>query len=118
MGGFPHYPWKSGDNENVCDKGKKSFIFSLTMMEKYNPVSEDNLLCLRKDWGPMFGYKGDLWIADQCNSGKKSVVDFPMNYNRDGVKIERGKKAHINFAGSESENVNILEYEVFQVVFK
>ena len=77
VGGFTHYAWKSANNENVCDGEKKSFIFSLNLMEKFSPVSGKNLLCLRKDWGPMFGYNGDLWIADQCHNNKNSLVQFP-----------------------------------------
>ena len=39
IGGFTHYPWKSPAHfeEEVKDKARKAFIFSLDMKEKYVP---------------------------------------------------------------------------------
>ena len=36
MGGFTHYPWASSGG-GVYDSGKKAFIFSLDMKEKFVP---------------------------------------------------------------------------------
>ena len=62
IGGFNHYPWKSTGGP-LFDSGKKAFIFSLDMKEKF--VSQDGRALIFRDYfcGPIFGCtEGDIFI--------------------------------------------------------
>ena len=40
IGGFTHYPWLPGKPGWFRDAGRRAFIFSLDMLEKFVPVSD------------------------------------------------------------------------------
>ena len=90
IGGFTHYPWLApSDWQKVNDAGRKSFLFSLSMKEKFIPMEDDQLICYRKDLGPTFGRGYDLHASDRCNINRDSYANFPYNYNREENKLER-----------------------------
>ena len=84
IGGFTHYPWLSG-NGNVNDAGRRAFIFSVDMKEKFVPQGDDYLIRNHDNYGPWFGSNGnDIKIFDDCNNKNSSYSNFPSVYNRAG----------------------------------
>ena len=114
IGGFTHYPWFGPlDWQKVNDAGRKSFVFSLSMKEKFLPLEDDQLICYRKDLGPTFGRGYDLHLSDCCNIKRDSYANFPYTYHREGKKLERNGETWKLFSGEY--NFKVVEYEVFQV---
>ena len=63
----------------------KAFIFSLSNKEDLKPfksnVSRPAYAINRwSAYGPIFGYTGDIFIADQANSNSNSFTDFGSDY--------------------------------------
>ena len=81
FGGFTHYPWSSANRKYINDRGRRAFLFSLDMGEKFVPQEDDKLIYCSSDRGPIFGGK-DIFIFDGCNSHNKSFANFPTTYNR------------------------------------
>ena len=91
FGGFTHFPWQTpiGDNFYVEDLQRRAFIFSLDMMEKFDPVTNFTIVRSR-DYGPAFGNNKELdfKVTDLCNKKyHESVSIFPANYNRGMNKL-------------------------------
>ena len=63
IGGYTHYPWTSPpDWDFVRDEGRRSFIFSLDMMEIFVPQQDKFLICCNGAYGPGFGSGKDIAI--------------------------------------------------------
>ena len=69
IGGYTHHPWKSvNSGEWVNNSGRRAFLFSLDMREKFVPQGDDCLIYRHSDLGPVFGGGYDICISDGCNS--------------------------------------------------
>ena len=93
VGGFTHYPWLPGSTGWFSDAGRRTFIFSLDMQEKFVPIS-DQLIYNEENCGPVFGGKDgfDIFFGDDCNSIRNSFCNFPSGYNRaGGNKLENSQ---------------------------
>ena len=96
IGGFTHYPWLPKSPEWFSDAGRRAFIFSLDMQEKFVPIS-NKLIFNLDDYGPVFGGGGggfDICIRDGCNNKNNSFCNFPSGYNRaGGNKLEMNQES-------------------------
>ena len=120
MGGFTHYEWKSGENQNVCDKDRRSFLFSLDNFEQYVPQAGKHLIYRIKEYRPLFGGGvPDLELDDQCDKGDNHGK-FPTAYNRaNGDKLQKNQETSQRFTGATINSYfKVPEYEVFKVTFK
>ena len=119
IGGFTHYPWLPGNTGNVYDAGRRAFVFSVDMKEKFVPQRDGYLICNWDNYGPIFGGATgcDILVADGCNNNKNSFGYFPSNYNRaGGDKLERNQDSYRMFSGArEGYYFRVVEYEVFKV---
>ena len=119
IGGFTHYPWLPGNKGSTNDAGRRTFIFSLDMREKFVPQNDNNLIFNYDSFGPTFGSGNcDIFIADECNNNN-SFSYFPSTYNRVGEdKLARNQESNRMFSGAVKEyQFRVVEYEVFKVWF-
>ena len=117
IGGYTHYPWTShGSGEYVNDSGRRAFLFSLDMREKFVPQRDDQLILRHSSYGPTFGGGRDMCISDGCNSNSSSYANFPSTYNRAGEnKLAKNKDTWRMFSGGDTSSFRVIEYEVFRV---
>ena len=117
IGGYTPLHWvASATGEYRADKTDRSFLFSLSLNEKYELVRPMNTIYCRSDFGPTFGGGYDLHISNSCQNNTYSHSDFPHSYNNGKYKnnAETYRKFHGN---SEGTNMKIKEWEVFKVNF-
>ena len=62
IGGYTPLPWKMGTGEWYEDEDEVSFLFSLTLGERYPLVSRERAIWCSRNYGPSFG-NPDLEIA-------------------------------------------------------
>ena len=119
IGGFTHYPWLPGNPGYTKDAGRKAFVFSVDMKEKFVPQGDNYLICNFDCYGPVFGGKTgcDIYIADGCNNSRNSYGNFPSMYNRAcGDKLAKNQDSYRMFSGAMDGNkFKVVEYEVFKV---
>ena len=69
IGGYTHKAWASAyEAEDVIDKDRQAFLFSLDLKEKFTPTT-DSTIAHSSSHGPIFGgFKScNLGLADKCN---------------------------------------------------
>ena len=117
IGGYTHYPWTSPDNfEYISYIGRRAYLFSLDMKEKFVPQKEDQLILRYRGYGPIFGGGYDMYISNDCNSNINSYANFPFTYNRaGGNKLKKGKDTWRMFSGGDTYHFKVVEYEVFKL---
>ena len=104
--------WNSTNNYNI-DTTNDTFIFSLTLGEKYVQTSFQHSIYCNQSYGPTFGGGHDINIAD----GGGGYCNFPYSYNLNG-KYTSQQQTWTQFSGAtNSYNVRYTEYEVFEVDF-
>ena len=95
IGGYTPLTWQpSQDDQWCCDENCESFLFSISLNEKY-PLKEDEkdfAICNYMEDGPRFGYGKDLRIGDCANSNDESYFDFPTSYNEVNEKYKNGQQ--------------------------
>jgi hypothetical protein len=106
--------WKSNKKQWVADKNKQTFIFSLTLMEKYELNLVQFAINCTGEKGPIFGCC-DICIVDKANK-EKSSAEFPISFNIN-KKYHRGDQASFAFTGHPKGQYRIKEWEVFKVEF-
>jgi hypothetical protein len=97
------------------------FLLSFDKGEKYVPQNGQHLIHCHPRYGPIFGAgSSDLFIADGCDANTNSYASFPHTYNREGSnKIVQSQQSYTDFSGAiVGYNFRVVEYEVFQVLFK
>ena len=101
IGGYTHYPWQPENPWHFSDVGRRAFIFSLDMQEKFVPIS-DQLIYHIEGNGPAFGTKdgGDISIKDDCNNIRNSLCNFPYGYNRVVNKLKNNQESYKLFSGA------------------
>ena len=104
IGGYTHYPWTSArSGEWVKDSGRRAFLFSLDMREKFVPQGDDHLIWRGREFGPLFGNGCDIRIYDGCNRNSNSYASFPKTYNRaNEKKLERNNDTYRMFSGGDN----------------
>ena len=118
IGGFTHYPWLPGSPGHFGDAGRRAFILSVDMREKFVPQGDNHLIYNYDSHGPTFGSSGwDIYIADDCSSNRNSCGNFPSVYNRaGGDKLQQNQDSYRMFSGATSgHQYRVVEYEVFKV---
>ena len=121
IGGFTHYPWLPGNAGPTKDAGRRAFVFSVDMKEKFVPQGDNYLICNYDSYGPTFGSSGwDIYIADDCSSNRNSCGNFPSVYNRaGGDKLQQNQDSYRMFSGTTSGYYyRVVEYEVFKVWYQ
>ena len=119
IGGFTHYPWLPGHAGHTKDAGRRAFIFSVDMKEKFVPQGDDYLIYNHDSDGPYFGGGTgcDIYISDGCSNNRSSHGNFPSVYNRaGGDKLQKNQDSYRMFSGATSGyQYRVVEYEVFKV---
>ena len=122
IGGFTHYPWLPGSPGHTNDAGRRAFIFSVDMKEKFVPQGDNHLIYNWDGYGPVFGgtTKSDIYVADDCNNNRNSYGNFPSVYNRaGGDKMVRNQDSYRMFSGAtDGYQFRVVEYEVFKVWYQ
>ena len=107
FGGFTHESW-----EKVKNYEPNTFVFSLDLLKIYPRKEEGYSIKYYKNTGPIFGGDNEIDIQDKCLSTKScSVKNESKNFNFYGIK---------NPLCNYNDNVKteIIDYEVYQVVFE
>lgn len=100
IGGYTPLIWYSPEKqERLGDNSKESFLFSLTLKEKYPIVQSEYAIYCNSNSGPNFGKGADLCISDGANKNKKSYSYFPWSYCNG--KYEREQATYKLFCGAE-----------------
>ena len=118
IGGFTHYPWLPGSPGHFGDAGRRAFILSVDMREKFVPQGDNHLIYNGDSYGPVFGGTGcDILILDDCSNNRSSDGNFPFVYNRaGGDKLQNNQDSYRMFSGATSgHQYRVVEYEVFKV---
>ena len=66
IGGYTHYPWDSSSGW-LADSGRRAFLLSLDMNEKFVPQWDDSLIYRSSGYGPTFGWN-DISVPGGYNS--------------------------------------------------
>lgn len=96
IGGFSALEWKSNKKQWVADKNRVSFIFSLSLNERYELNLPQFAISCNGEKGPIFGCC-DICLVDKSNK-EKSSAEFPISYNLN-KKYHRGDQASFAFTG-------------------
>lgn len=112
--GFTPLAWQSSTSpQHLADPSKSSFLLSLDLKQKMTLIQPGTAIYCRMDSGPVFGYGHDLFISDRCDI-KDCITNFPTSYNYHG-EHKPNEKSWQMFTGAR--RFNVLEYEVFKVVW-
>ena len=109
IGGFTPLMWEYPKGEGFVyeeDKSKNSFLFSLSLEEKYPLIYPSNAICNSTKLGPVFGGGSDLEIVDECNVNYNSFSDIGHSYLY--------KRNPEEFYGETNYKIN--DYEVYEVL--
>lgn len=79
IGGFTSLPWRS-NGDWYDDDTESSFIFSLSLGERFPLKGKSKAIWCNHAYGPSFGYP-DLEIANKAFYNQNSCVNFPQFYN-------------------------------------
>ncbi len=67
IAGFTKYAWNAAKNDWVHDANKETFLLSLDLKEKMEPISRYKLIYCHSSFGPTFGSGPDLKIVNECH---------------------------------------------------
>jgi hypothetical protein len=106
FGGFTPLSWNNRGSQ--YDKSKKSFLFSMNLLKKYNMINADKVaIYCNEDYGPTFG-GNDIYFCNDLSYGKSFAEEgstFLSNYNLE-LTGGRGKK----------EGFDTIDIEVFKII--
>ena len=92
FGGFTKAEWDSKSRHPKADKD--AFIFSITNNKKFNSKNYENSIGCNPDYGPIFGFGGDLTIVNKFlssennNMWREQKTYFDKNYDITNNKKE------------------------------
>ena len=90
FGGYTEAEWDSKERHPKYDKN--AFIFSVTYNKKFVSKDYDNSIECNPDYGPVFGFEGDLYISDKFPSkGNINVLFLDKTYHDKKHEILNGK---------------------------
>jgi hypothetical protein len=107
FGGYTHENWKSGNNYEP-----KTFLFSLDLLKIYPRKEKGYSILFYSNTGPVFGGNKEIYIGDKCLSTKSFFIQNESN-NFDFLGI----KSPLCNLKSE-EKIELIDYEVYQVIFE
>ena len=71
IGGYTPVKWESTQSGQYKeDASGESFLFSVSLNEKYPVIDKQKATLQNKDYGPIFGGGNDLRLYDNCNANK------------------------------------------------
>ncbi len=97
FGGFTTVDWDSSDSHK---SDPNAFLFSLTNKDnipvkiKIHPNEHHCAIYCDSDYGPTFGYSGDIHIADNANTTMNSCSDLGGTYSHPQYEEETMKLQH------------------------
>jgi hypothetical protein len=100
FGGFNRVDW-----DLLYPKGKykldpNAFLYSLTNRDnqplkmRINPDEQHHAICCYSEYGPTFGYSGDIYIADNANTTMDSRSHLGGTYSHPQYEEETMKLQH------------------------
>lgn len=111
IAGFTHSPWNT--RGNYASSGNGSFLMSLDLQVKMEPIRSDKAIFCHKDYGPTFGGGAnghDIFISDGCGSNDYSRCSFPSCFNSVDCGFEWSGSTSEMFCGSVYGNFRVMEY--------
>ena len=91
FGGYTEAEWDSKERHPKYDKN--AFIFSVTYNKKFVSKDYDNSIECNPDYGPVFGFEGDLYISDKfLSKGNINVLALDDTYLDKKHEILNGKE--------------------------
>ena len=91
FGGYTEAEWDSKERHPKYDKN--AFIFSVTYNKKFVSKDYENSIECNPDFGPVFGFEGDLYIRDKfLSKGNINVLAFDKTYHDKKHEILNGKE--------------------------
>ncbi len=107
FGGYTQENWKSGNNYDT-----NAFLFSLDLLKIYPLKEKGYSILFYKDTGPVFGGNNEIYIGNNSISTKSfSIKNESKNYNFLGIKNPLCDSKN-------DEKIQIIDYEVYQVIFE
>jgi len=111
IGGFTPLSWTESDDGRpfyCIDDEEKSFLFSLSLNQKFPIKNKDFAILCSNSMGPVFGGGSDFEIVDECHHNPNKYADFGHSYYKpDDITNE-------DFYGDNY--YNIVDYEVYEVL--
>ena len=109
FGGFTPLSW-SKENDGK-DKSKKTFLFSLNLMKKYDMFNRSKRAILYDEYcGPIFGESYDLYL-------RKNLLEGRINASKDSNFFEFQKLELLQEKGEKS-SFETQEIEIFKVIYE
>jgi len=106
IGLYTPLKWTQNENEELIDKSKKTFTFSIYEDEMYPVIDGKVAIINRTNCGPIFG-KDEFEISDCCNDVNTKISDnFGSSFNVGKLTAERFFGGYI---------YTIKEYEVYRI---
>ena len=91
FGGYTEAEWDSKERHPKYDKN--AFIFSVTYNKKFVSKNYENSIECNPDYGPVFGFEGDLYISDKfLSKGNINILAFDKTYHDKKHEILNGKE--------------------------
>ena len=91
FGGYTEAEWDSKERHPKYDKN--AFIFSVTYNKKFVSKNYENSIECNPDFGPVFGFGGELYISDKfLSKGNINVLIFDKTYHDKKHEILNGKE--------------------------
>ncbi len=81
IGGFNSLGWNSQLNGYSADNSKKTFLFSVSLKQKFDLIQPMGALYSNPAYGPTFGGGFDIYVSHDCAVNKNSYSNFPHSYN-------------------------------------
>jgi hypothetical protein len=116
VGGFNPFAWASNGQYNR-DNNRETFLFSVSLKEKYQIVNTTYGAYNQAGYGPTFGGGHDLYISDNAHANNNAAYcNFGHSYNLNG-KYQAGAASYAAFSGSTTGQFycKFKEWEVFEV---
>ncbi len=103
IGGYTSMTWNASKKHWAPDKSGSSFIFSVSLKEKYQLNLLQFAIACNPEKGPIFGCC-DICIVDSSNV-EKSNAEFPISYN--SFNHSRNAATSEKFTGSNKGRFTI-----------
>ena len=108
FGGFTPLNWNQNSFQ-TNDKTKKTFLFSLDTMKKYDMFNRDcTAIVCDKRYGPNFG-KNDIYFNYNLLKGSVNANDSSNFFEKNHLELTQGK--------GDTESFDTKEIEVFKVIY-
>ena len=93
FGGYTEANWDSDNRHEKSDK--EAFIFSITNNKKIKTKNNENSIECNKDYGPVFGFGGDLTIVDNFLEKGSNMWTEQKTYFDKKYEITNGERCFV-----------------------